>query len=128
MKKTFVFVYGTLMRGEANHRLLVDAERVGAAVTMGQLFDLGSFPALVLTGTDDLVDGELYRVTDAELAALDRLEGVKFGLYTRVKVAVLCGERKLRAQTYTQSRAEQRGRPRIESGSWREHKGRRFAS
>lgn len=73
---THVFVYGTLRRGEGNHRLLVDARFVRETRTVPAftLCDLGAYPAL-LEGGGTSVLGEVYEVTRAELAALDRLEG-----------------------------------------------------
>ncbi|MBC7051966.1 gamma-glutamylcyclotransferase, partial [Salmonella enterica subsp. enterica serovar Enteritidis] len=47
--RSLVFVYGTLMREQANHRVLVEigARRVGEAVSMEPrtLVDLGPYPA-----------------------------------------------------------------------------------
>ena len=71
-----VFVYGTLLRGEVNHRLLKDAEFVGGAVTAPEyeLIDLGAFPGMV-AGGDTAIRGEVFRVNYETLKALDRLEG-----------------------------------------------------
>ena len=51
---TRVFVYGTLLAGEPNHRLLEAASFVGPAETppVFLLVDLGPFPALVACGAD----------------------------------------------------------------------------
>ncbi len=70
------FVYGTLMRGEANHRLLRGSLFVGVAKTVRGfcLFDHGYFPAMVRMG-DGVVSGEVFEITDETLRALDRLEG-----------------------------------------------------
>lgn len=71
-----VFVYGTLMRGEPNHRWLDGARLLdGAARTAPsyELHDLGDFPALALEG-DSAVSGELYLVDEQGLARLDELE------------------------------------------------------
>jgi len=72
-----VAVYGSLRRGQSNHYLLEAATYVGTYRTLPryEMWDLGAFPALVTR----LRDGcsavvEVYRVTDATLAALDRLE------------------------------------------------------
>lgn len=69
-----VFVYGTLLRGQANHHWLTGAAFLGEASLAGvRLFDLGPFPMAV--PGDGLVWGELYGVDDAGLERLDRLEG-----------------------------------------------------
>jgi gamma-glutamylcyclotransferase (GGCT)/AIG2-like uncharacterized protein YtfP len=73
-----VFVYGSLKRGMANHQRLAGAQFVGAAQLGGlYLYNLGPFPMAVTT--DDptaLLQGEVYGVDAAQLAALDRFEGV----------------------------------------------------
>jgi gamma-glutamylaminecyclotransferase len=73
---TLLFVYGTLRRGERNHRLLADQQFVADAETEPayRKLDLGSHPGLV-AGTD-VVPGELWRVNDCCLAELDEFEEV----------------------------------------------------
>jgi gamma-glutamylcyclotransferase (GGCT)/AIG2-like uncharacterized protein YtfP len=73
---TRVFVYGTLLAGEPNHRVLAGARLVANARTEPafELRDLGPFPGLVSSGAH-AVAGEVYEVDEATLAALDRLEG-----------------------------------------------------
>ena len=75
---TRVFVYGTLLAGEPNHRLLARARLVTEARTKPafELRDLGSSPRLVRGGAH-AVAGEVYEVDEATLAALDRLEGIR---------------------------------------------------
>jgi gamma-glutamylcyclotransferase (GGCT)/AIG2-like uncharacterized protein YtfP len=72
-----VFTYGNLMAGER----LFDSRRtkvIGKATVEGRLYWNGRLPFVVL-GSGGLVHGELHHVTDAELAALDRIEGVALG-------------------------------------------------
>ncbi|MBE7447340.1 MAG: gamma-glutamylcyclotransferase [Kofleriaceae bacterium] len=73
---TRVFVYGTLLAGEPNHRVLAGARLVANARTEPafELRDLGPFPGLV-SGGAHAVAGEVQEVDEATLAALDRLEG-----------------------------------------------------
>lgn len=71
------FVYGTLKRGEINHRLLAPyLVSVEAARLAGSLYDVGEFPAL-LQG-DGTVHGDLIRIDPDRLPdllpVLDRLE------------------------------------------------------
>ena len=73
-----VGVYGTLKRGEPNHRLIKGAYHVGLATVNGhKLVSYGAFPAM--TPDDEDLDHELpielFAVTDAQLLAMDRLEG-----------------------------------------------------
>ncbi len=68
-----VFVYGSLRRGEYNHRLLAGAEYGGEARVQGfALYSLGAYP-MAIAGRGCLV-GELYHCTPALLRQLDRLE------------------------------------------------------
>ena len=92
-----IFVYGTLMRGQSNHRLIEGKyQSVRSAATRGLLFDLGAFPGAIFTdipelhmgyGYGDFIFGEVFTFTNVEtiLPALDRLEGVPT-LYRRVQV------------------------------------------
>jgi gamma-glutamylcyclotransferase (GGCT)/AIG2-like uncharacterized protein YtfP len=98
-----VFVYGTLMRGEANHRWLAGARLLaGAARTAAcyELHDLGAFPALALDGAD-AVAGELYEVDAHDLDRLDELEGHP-AYYVRSAVRLHDGST---AVAYTMERA-----------------------
>ena len=112
-----VFVYGTLLSGEPNHRVLTGARFLGPARTVPafELASLGPYPALV-PGGDVAVVGELYEVDDAGLARLDWLEGYP-ELYDRQEIALTDGTR---AIAYLQRPAQAEGLPRIGSGDWRE--------
>lgn len=99
-----VFVYGTLKEGFYNYaavmRPLRDAGHFvklhNRARAPGFLFvDAYYIPYLVLdTGTDDgvphgsTVTGEVYGVTQHMLDALDELEGIHKGRYTRSEVVI----------------------------------------
>jgi gamma-glutamylcyclotransferase (GGCT)/AIG2-like uncharacterized protein YtfP len=72
-----VFVYGSLKRGQPNHRLLAQAEFLACGRTQPQfaLFDLGAYPGLVRdSSAPQAIEGELYRVSGLLLAELDRFE------------------------------------------------------
>jgi gamma-glutamylaminecyclotransferase len=75
-ERHFCFVYGSLMRGMGNHRVIARARFVRTAHTAASftLRDLGAFPGMVGGGTTR-IHGELYEVDDETLASLDRLEG-----------------------------------------------------
>ncbi len=95
------FVYGTLMRGEANHRLLRGSLFVGAAKTVRGfgLFDHGHFPAMVRMG-DGVVSGEVFEITDETLRALDRLEGYP-NLYGRELIDLDDGSQAIPPRPFT---------------------------
>ena len=77
---TRVFVYGTLLRGEANHaRFCADALTIEPASTRGRLYHLpAGFPAMV-EDEEGTVYGEAMTFPDlqAALARIDLLEGYR---------------------------------------------------
>lgn len=89
-----VFVYGTLKEGHYNHILLSEGKGtrfLGRCYIEGsyRMVDMGSFPG-VLQVTPDALDpcriyGEVYRVDEETLYALDMLEGHP-SFYRREKV------------------------------------------
>jgi gamma-glutamylcyclotransferase (GGCT)/AIG2-like uncharacterized protein YtfP len=111
-----IFVYGTLLSGEPNHRVLRGADRLRDARTAPQysLHDLGAFPGLVCGGVTTVV-GELYSVDATTLAELDRFEGTP-RLYRRVAVQIADGAT---AHAYVMRAEQVASRPRIASGDWR---------
>jgi gamma-glutamylcyclotransferase (GGCT)/AIG2-like uncharacterized protein YtfP len=124
-----VFVYGTLLTGEANHRVAVgaslDAARP-ATLAGGSLRDLGRYPALVLADGGE-VQGELLSFRDIAVALLelDRLEHARAGcepggLYRRTVLDVTVGDgRTRRAWAYVMEEAGAGSAPVIARGSWR---------
>lgn len=117
-----VFVYGTLRRGGRN-----DIARyrplplfVGPALITGTLYDLGSYPGVVL-GTDGCVVGEVYAVTAAVEAELDVLEEVKAdgtGEYLKRAVDLMVVGRSLQCLVYEIHPERLNGHAVIESGDW----------
>lgn len=126
---TLVFVYGTLMRGFRNHRLLAQGgcHYLGRGETRPQytLVDLGPFPGLLDVGTTR-VRGEVYEVDAPTLAKLDRLEGHP-RFYERKPVALARRPASLRTpnrtsrtiSAYFLPREEYGHRPLIVTGDWR---------
>ncbi len=96
-----VFVYGTLKKGFSNHRLLSGAEFVAAAQTLEKfaMYSTGT-PIVLKEEAVSPIFGELYRVDEKILAALDSLEGHP-DWYRREQVEVLVddGERGTRMET-----------------------------
>lgn len=87
-----VFVYGTLKKGFSNHRLLAGAEFLGAAQTVEKyaMYSTGT-PIVLKDEAVSPIFGELYRVNEKTLAALDSLEGHP-DWYRRQEVEVLVDE------------------------------------
>jgi gamma-glutamylaminecyclotransferase len=110
-----LFVYGTLLRGQANHRLLAGARFLRAAATVPayDLADLGPYPALV-PGGGTAIAGELYAVPRATLAALDAFEGHP-SFYRRGRVRLRDGTF---ASAYLLRPDQAAGFARIPCGSW----------
>lgn len=115
-----IFVYGTLRRGAAMHALLSPgAEWEGSARMRGRLYDLGHFPGFVDGRAGNWVQGELYRLSGADPAALldslDRYEGTAFR--REVREAVRDGGTRMQAYVYVFT-GPLRGRRRIVSGDY----------
>ena len=88
MKTVKIFVYGTLKKGFRNHdRFCGNAISIELATVNGRLYDTGwGFPAMQLSDNpDDIVHGEIITIPEADLPAIDRLEGVP-RLYQRVEI------------------------------------------
>ena len=110
-----VFVYGSLKRGQPNHNQMDGCAWLGEAELSGlALYDLGPFPMAVPAGPEASLQGEIYRVDAAQLARLDRFEGVP-RLYERQRWQLSDG----RAVWVYVGRARQvRHVRRITSGCW----------
>jgi gamma-glutamylcyclotransferase (GGCT)/AIG2-like uncharacterized protein YtfP len=117
-----IFVYGTLMRGESNHRLLAGARLLALVRTAPRytLVSLGGFPGLIEGGRTSVV-GEVYALTgDAMLAALDRLEGHP-RFYERKLVTLARPGLDGSVEGYVLP-PSYRDEERIDSGDWRAHR------
>jgi gamma-L-glutamyl-butirosin B gamma-L-glutamyl cyclotransferase len=133
---TYVFVYGTLLRGEANHRRLqhVSARAARAFFAGALLYDTGrGYPAMTLEPVQasggPTVYGEAYEVDAATLRSLDELEDY-YGPndprneYERVRIEIGTENGPLQAWTYVFKR-EPSGAARIPDGDWRSYMGRK---
>jgi gamma-glutamylcyclotransferase (GGCT)/AIG2-like uncharacterized protein YtfP len=128
-----LFVYGTLLSGLSNHHHMQGARCLGPASVQGALFDLGEYPAMVMTGARaeplETVMGELYQIEASHWQRLDTLEevdpeSIENSMYLRVtsEVTWLASTmpQTLRAQVYVYNWSLE-GRPRIENGDFRRH-------
>ena len=115
-RRTTLFVYGSLLRGERNHSLLAGARflRETATSTGFALVDLGDYPGMVKAARG-AVAGELYEVDGETLRALDELEGHP-RLYWRTEIVLVD---RTPAQAYLLPPERARGRAGIPSGDWR---------
>ena len=119
MSGQLIAVYGTLSRGEPNHRMMRGARLVRSARTEARftLVDLGAFPALREGGVT-AVAVEVYEVTRDHLLALDHFEGVP-RLYERLAVQLDDGAA---VEAYVQRGRSHGTRDVIASGDWRAHR------
>ena len=128
-----LFVYGTLLSGLSNHHHMVGATCLGPAIVQGALFDMGDYPAMLVSG--DLsaplgpVLGELYKIDAPHWPRLDALEAVdpdsiENSMYLRVPIQVQWkhpeGPQTVTAQVYVYNWSLA-GRPRIDHGDFRRH-------
>ena len=117
-----VFVYGTLRSGGSNDisRFSPAPQRVADAVIAGTLYDLDAYPGAVLGGEGKVV-GEIYRITPALEARLDRLEEVKpdgGGEYIKRELRVDAQGLQLPCLVYEIHPDRIAGRRVIASGDW----------
>lgn len=129
-----LFVYGTLLRGESRAGVIAAAKPTCCllATTFGMLLDIGSYPGMVVAGNDlaSIVRGEYVGFDDISevLAGLDEIEGFHgFGesasLFRRAIIDVDMNDGHIR-RAWTYLYASPESNPyRIESGSWRIHRG-----
>jgi gamma-glutamylcyclotransferase (GGCT)/AIG2-like uncharacterized protein YtfP len=103
MKKTVLFLYGTLKSGQSNHEKLAGQEFLGEATTLPlyRLFGLGWHPGLVQSEQGVEVQGELWQVDHATLKALDEYEGVPHW-FIRQPIAIKDKVGDIEAYFYTQ--------------------------
>lgn len=132
-----IFCYGSLMRGESHHRLLIeggDEPEALPTVVQGALWSFGAYPGLTLGGVGaGPVFGECYRVANlgARLAALDAYEGFdpttpEASEFRRVGLAIRCSDgSQIRAWCYVVDDGFARAAAveRLEGGWWRARSG-----
>ena len=109
-------MYGSLLRGLRNHRLLERSRFIAADRTRPafSLRDLGSFPGMVAGGTTSVI-GEVWEVDAATLTRLDRLEGHP-RFYVRTPI-ILASRR--HAETYLLPDTLAGHVQEVTSGDWR---------
>jgi len=72
MRKSKVFVYGTLKKGYSNHGILEGSKFIGTKIIKGSLYELIAYPGLK-AGSDN-IQGEVYLVNAQTFSRLDYLE------------------------------------------------------
>ena len=133
-----VFVYGTLCRGEQRdiNKLKPDPRFVGEAFVPGTLYDLGTYPGIVLGG-QGTVRGEVYRISVELESLLDEIEEVwpqQTGEYAKREVQVQLkdvgnhdrGTRSMSCLVYEIAASRREGRPLIDGGDWVQYRKRQL--
>lgn len=120
-----VFVYGTLRKGGRNDitRYSPTPRHVAHGHLAGTLYDLGSYPGVVLGGPGR-VSGEIYAITSNVETQLDRLEEVQpdgSGEYIKREVAVAVGDERFICLVYEIHPDRLEGQPVVTSGDWLVH-------
>lgn len=111
-----IAVYGSLLKGFGNASLMGDSPLLAVDEVEGyEMYSLGYFPGII--PGDGKIKVEVYEVNETTLRNLDRLEGHPF-MYERVPVKTVNG---LEVEIYEYKRTSLDGRPRVESGDWREY-------
>lgn len=120
-----VFVYGTLRKGEVNHRFLENKACIAEqSWTTGLLYDTGcGYPAMKRS-PHSRIYGELYSITVDDLKRLDQLEDYKEGgsnnLYDRIEQTVFTDKGAFIAYVYVANNENLLKRI-IKNGDWKEH-------
>ena len=118
----FVFVYGTLRKGQRNDINLYQPPPlyIGATWVKGQLYSRGWYPGIRLGGEQSVL-GEVYQVSAQLLAQLDVLEEVApvpSGEYQRIQMKVECAGQELLCEIYELSVDFAAQSTVIEEGDW----------
>ncbi len=112
----YLFVYGTLKKGEESHYFLAEEEFIGPAELEGyEMYDLGDYPGIVKG--KGKVYGELYAVSRETLRKLDEFEenGI---FYLRKKEKVKVGDKVFEAWVYEYIENLKNAK-KIKSGVWK---------
>ena len=88
-----VFVYGTLRCGGTHHWRMDGAVFIRPGTIRGRMYRFDWYPGIVPDDSAGEITGDVYAVGPAQLAALDRFEGLSAGEiegseYRRIRVTV----------------------------------------
>jgi gamma-glutamylcyclotransferase (GGCT)/AIG2-like uncharacterized protein YtfP len=115
---TKIFVYGSLLRGMANHDVIKDAQYGGRARTAYEftMVRLGYYPGVVHEGDQSIV-GELYELSPVQLQRVDMLEGHP-DYYKRKQIVLNTGDK---AWIYLLGREYLDKYPHVPDGYWKRY-------
>lgn len=106
-RRTRIFVYGTLKRGQSRAAALAGQSFLATVTTAARyrIFDCGGYPGLVEVLQGVSIEGELWEVDAACLAALDEIEGVALNLYARRPVLLAAPRHEEHVESYFYQRS-----------------------
>lgn len=115
-----VFVYGTLMSGQALNPVFELSKCFGFCDVEGfDLYFSGAYPFCVKgKGT---ITGEIYSLSHVDLALLDRVESVDSGLYSREIINTKYGKAYIYVGGKEAFGFNEYDYPKIENGDWKEY-------
>lgn len=119
--KHLIFIYGSLRRGSAGAMSVrfPDSKFINHARVSGSLYDLGSYPGLLLNDSNSPVIGEVYEIDDELLGQLDEFEGSSH--YMRKELDICLGAQTRKCWTYEPDPEFYSLSTLIPSGDWIEY-------
>lgn len=95
----YLFVYGSLMKGEKASCILENCKYCGKYILRDYaMYNLGEYPGIVPQKGENVL-GEVYRISESIIPQLDRYE-VEGSLYIRKTVAVSKSDKQIYAMSY----------------------------
>lgn len=132
---TWIFVYGTLRRGEINDLSMAAAraglpapEYVASATVRGRLYDFGDWPGLLPDPDGAAIVGDVYRIERALLPMLDAIEEydpVNGSCFVRREVRLTVAGKEIDCHYYPIDPAHIGDAIRTEATDWIAHRKRR---
>jgi gamma-glutamylcyclotransferase (GGCT)/AIG2-like uncharacterized protein YtfP len=126
MNKHLVFVYGSLRRGSVGAMSIrfPNSKFIANAQVIGSLYDLGTYPGLLLDDSKSLVTGEVYEVYEVDDEILNQLDEFEASSeYLRRQVDVYIGNDITKSWIYVPQYSSEFNSHRtlITSGDWMEY-------
>jgi len=120
-----LFVYGTLLQGEARNHLLADWNLIDAFETEGMLYDTNfGYPAADFSDKKGKIFGEIYHCDkddiESKLHAIDVEEGVRKDLFERI-IIESNGSKFFAYNISSKLRSTKNSYSQIISGNWRQY-------
>lgn len=121
-KNRYVFVYGTLRKGDSNDitKLTPAPVYIGNSIIKGDMYHLGGYPGVTLGGSGNII-GEVYAITEPLERLLDGIESeypAQSDEYVKRKLKIVMDEQSLDCIVYEINAAYIKDKTPIMSGDW----------